>query len=191
MLHAWWAMKVTKPAIAKTRHIWGSTGEKLLFDWTRWMLRDVKTRTHTMNKAQVDRSESAFRKPPTAFVLKQESEAPYSRKTVMADHRKQLTRPDAVDKDEYAVEMIRGWIAERGLSCSLNLGHWHHNSKLDERHAWGVLIADLVREIAIQLEDVTKQDPSESLKMIVEAMLSELGNDGSSTAEQESLQDPS
>ena len=105
----------------------------------------------------------------------------------MTDHRKQLTRPDAVDQDEYAVEMIRGWIAGRGLSCSLNLGHWHHNSKLDERHAWGVLIADLVREIAIQLEDVTKQDPSESLKMIVEAMLSELGNDGSSTAEQESL----
>lgn len=99
----------------------------------------------------------------------------------MADHRKQLVRPEAVEKDEYAVEMIRGWIAERGLACSLNLGHWHHNSKLDERHAWGVLLADLAREIAIQLEAVTHQDPSESLKMIVEGMLSELGNDGGST----------
>ena len=103
----------------------------------------------------------------------------------MADHRKQLTRPDAVEKDEYSVEMIRGWIAERGLACSLNLGHWHHNSKLDERHAWGVMMADLAREIAIQLEAITEQDPGESLKMIVEAMLSELGNDGSSAAGQE------
>ena len=101
----------------------------------------------------------------------------------MADHRKQLSRPDAVEKDEYAVEMIRGWIAERGLACSLNLGHWHHNSKLDERHAWGVMMADLAREIAIQLEPITDQDPSESLKMVVEAMLSELGNDSSSPAE--------
>ena len=96
----------------------------------------------------------------------------------MEDHRKKLQRPDAVTNDEYAVEMIRGWIADRGLACSLNLGHWHHNSKLDERHAWGVMIADLTREIAIQLESITQQDPSESLKMIVEAMLSELGNDG-------------
>ncbi len=103
----------------------------------------------------------------------------------MSDHRKQLTRPAAVEKDEYAVEMIQGWIADRGLACSLNLGHWHHNSKLDERHAWGVMLADLAREIALQLEGVTEQDPSESLKMIIEAMLSELGNDGSSIAEQE------
>ncbi|MGI9468072.1 MAG: DUF5076 domain-containing protein [Rubripirellula sp.] len=109
----------------------------------------------------------------------------------MADHRKQLTRPEAVKKDEYAVEMIRGWIAERGLACSLNLGHWHHNSKLDERHAWGVMMADLAREIAIQLENVTDQDPSESLKMIVEAMLSELGNDGSSAPEQKNTPEPS
>jgi len=101
----------------------------------------------------------------------------------MADHRKQLIRPDAVEKDEYAVEMIRAWIAERGLACSLNLGHWHHNSKLDERHAWGVMMADLAREIAIQLEPITDQDPSESLKMVVEAMLSELGKDSSSPAE--------
>ena len=96
----------------------------------------------------------------------------------MEDHRKKLERPAAVKNDEYAVEMIRGWIADRGLACSLNLGHWHHNSKLDERHAWGVMIAALTREIAIQLESITKQDASESLKMIVEAMLSELGNDG-------------
>ncbi len=97
----------------------------------------------------------------------------------MADHRKQLSQPAAVLKDEYAVEMMRGWIADRGLACSLNLGHWHHNSKLDERHAWGVMLADLAREIATQLESVTAHDPSESLKLIVEAMISELGNDGS------------
>ena len=97
----------------------------------------------------------------------------------MADHRKPLERPDAVAKDEFAVEMMRGWIADRGLSCSLNLGHWHHNSSLDERHAWGVMMADLARNIAVQLEAVTQQDPSDSLKLIIEAMLSELGNDGS------------
>ena len=101
----------------------------------------------------------------------------------MADHRKTLSRPDAVEKDEYAVEMIRGWIAERGLACTLNLGHWHHHSQLDERHAWGVMLADLAREIAIQLEDVTQQDPKDSLHLIIEAMLSELGNAGASASE--------
>ncbi|MDB4664424.1 DUF5076 domain-containing protein [bacterium] len=109
----------------------------------------------------------------------------------MADHRIELNRPAAADNDEYAVEMIRGWIAQRGLACSLNLGHWHHNSKVDERHAWGVLMADLTRQIATQLETVTEQDPSESLRMIVEAMLSELGNDGKSESQDAGTQEHS
>ena len=93
---------------------------------------------------------------------------------MMTDHRKELPRPEAVGGDDYSVEMIQAWIADRGLACSLNLGHWHHHSELDERQAWGVMIADLAREIATQLEAVTNHDPGESLKVIVEAMLAEL-----------------
>lgn len=97
----------------------------------------------------------------------------------MADHRKPLSPPSEVDTDEFAVEMIRGWIAERRLFCTLNLGHWHRHSKVDERQAWGVLLADLSRQIANELQGVTQDEPSESLRVIVDSLLSELGKDDS------------
>lgn len=102
----------------------------------------------------------------------------------MMDHRKPLSPPPEVENDEFSVEMIRGWIAERGLSCTLNLGHWHRHSTVDERQAWGVLLADLCRQIATELQEVTQDDPTESLRVLVEALLSELGRDGSAQSDE-------
>jgi len=106
----------------------------------------------------------------------------------MTDHRKPLSPPPEVETDEFSVEMIRGWIAERGLCCNLNLGHWHRHSNVDERQAWGVLLADLCRQIATELQDVTQDDPSESLRILVEALLSELGRDGAPQTDEDSEQ---
>lgn len=96
----------------------------------------------------------------------------------MPDDRKPLPPPSEADTDEFAVEMMRGWIAEGGLRCALNLGHWHHHSDIDERRAWGVLLADLSRQIATSLEEVTGEEPADSLKVLVESFLAELSRDG-------------
>ena len=95
----------------------------------------------------------------------------------MPDHRKPLPPPEEAESDEFAVEMMRGWIAKGGLRCALNLGHWHKHSDIDERRAWGVLLADLSRQLAISLEEVTGAEPAESLKVIVEAFLAELSRE--------------
>lgn len=109
----------------------------------------------------------------------------------MPDHRKPLPPPDEAESDEFAVEMLRGWIANGGLRCALNLGHWHEHSEIDERRAWGVLLADLSRQLAINLESVTEKSPAESLKVIVEAYLAELSRDEDDASEIDSAESAS
>ena len=92
----------------------------------------------------------------------------------MGNHQKPLDPPQDVESDEFAVEMIRGWIAKGNLCSALNLGHWYRHSEIDERSAWGVLLADLTRQLATSLEDVTGDEPADSLKVIVEAFIAEL-----------------
>ena len=59
------------------------------------------------------------------------------------------TPPEAVG-DENAAEMVRVWIAREGLHVSMRLGMWQdaEQSGIDERDAWGELLADLTRHIA-------------------------------------------
>jgi Domain of unknown function (DUF5076) len=62
----------------------------------------------------------------------------------------ELKQPPATSEDEDATEMIRAWIAKGDLHVSLRLGMWQdlQNSDIDERDAWGELLADLTRHIA-------------------------------------------
>lgn len=64
--------------------------------------------------------------------------------------KRQLPIPAATKGDERATEMIRVWLAHSDLHVSLNLGMWHdaEDSGVDEREAWGFLLADLTRHIA-------------------------------------------
>ncbi|MDO9489832.1 MAG: DUF5076 domain-containing protein [Sphingomonadaceae bacterium] len=57
---------------------------------------------------------------------------------------KELVIPAAAARDPQAVEVIRAWIAERGLHCSLNVGMYGE----DETRAWGILLADAARHVA-------------------------------------------
>ena len=56
----------------------------------------------------------------------------------------ELVIPAAADRDPQAVEVIRAWIAEHGLHCSLNVGRYGD----DETRAWGILLADAARHVA-------------------------------------------
>ena len=77
------------------------------------------------------------------------------------------------------MEMVRGWIAEGGLHCVLNVGHWHENSDIDERQAWGIMLADMARHIANAMQEMADMDPQSSLQIIVNAFQSELSKPSS------------
>ncbi len=73
-----------------------------------------------------------------------------------------------------AVEMARIWIAQNNLHCVLNVGHWSGTSGVDERHAWGIVLADIARHASFALEDSMGNDPRENLKMILESFRAEI-----------------
>jgi hypothetical protein len=94
----------------------------------------------------------------------------------MANKRRQLPLPPAAENDPNATEMARTWIAENGLHCVLNVGMWHKDSRHDERHCWGIMLADMARHVANALEEVTSLDRRESVRMIAEAFNVEIAH---------------
>jgi hypothetical protein len=61
-----------------------------------------------------------------------------------------LIHPPEIAGDEKATEMIRVWLAHNDLHVSMLLGMWQDTkeSEVDERDAWGELLADLTKHIA-------------------------------------------
>lgn len=67
---------------------------------------------------------------------------------------RELDVPPETEGDPRATEMIRVWLAHNQLHVSLLLGMWEdaEDSQIDEREAWGHLLADVARHIANGLE---------------------------------------
>ncbi|MYN42917.1 DUF5076 domain-containing protein [Duganella sp. FT109W] len=63
--------------------------------------------------------------------------------------------PSAARRDIDAVEMLRVWVAEKQLHCSLKIGMYRDGMGIDEELAWGTILADAARHIlkALHLED--------------------------------------
>ncbi|MBL8483648.1 MAG: DUF5076 domain-containing protein [Rhodocyclaceae bacterium] len=83
--------------------------------------------------------------------------------------------PEAVLRDEDAVEMLRVWIAEQKLHCSIKVGMYRETMSISEEKAWGVILADIARHIAKALESGYSANEVDSLDKIRSAFLSELG----------------
>jgi hypothetical protein len=64
--------------------------------------------------------------------------------------KRPLIEPPEIVGDEKATEMVRVWLAHNRLHVSMLLGMWQdaEQSEVDERDAWGFLLADLTRHIA-------------------------------------------
>jgi hypothetical protein len=97
----------------------------------------------------------------------------------MKDNRRPLIMPPAAEADMNAIEMARIWIAKSKLHCVLNVGHWSTTSGIDERHAWGIVLADIARHASFALEDSMGSDPRENLKMILESFRTEIAHETS------------
>ncbi|KAB8042291.1 DUF5076 domain-containing protein [Janthinobacterium aquaticum] len=56
--------------------------------------------------------------------------------------------PLAAQRNIDAVEILRVWVAERQLHCSLKIGMYRDGMGIDEELAWGVILADAARHIS-------------------------------------------
>lgn len=99
----------------------------------------------------------------------------------MAIHVGSLSAPGEAIADPQSVEMIRAWVANRGLHCSLRIGMWEQTPGVREDHAWGILLADVVKHVADALAALGK-DRGAMIAAIRQSFLAELDTPTSSTA---------
>lgn len=81
---------------------------------------------------------------------------------------KELPIPDPALRDPNAVEMIRAWIAEKGLHCSIHVGMYHETTKIPEEKAWARILADVARHVSNALSEGYQKDSAQSLQLIRE-----------------------
>ena len=82
--------------------------------------------------------------------------------------------PEAALRDESAVEMLRVWIAERGLHCSMKIGMYRETMNVPEEKAWGTILADIAKHVANALESGYSTDATEALRKIRDSFMAEL-----------------
>lgn len=76
--------------------------------------------------------------------------------------RRELPVPGAVDADPEAAELIRVWAADGKQHVSLATEVW------EDPAAWGILLVDLARHIAVAYEQTSSQQYAAALKRIRE-----------------------
>jgi Domain of unknown function (DUF5076) len=87
---------------------------------------------------------------------------------------RELPTPPDLDGDPAAVEILRIWIVQQELRCSL------HTEAFDDTITWGVLLADVVRSIADALKANEGKDVAETLREIATAFREELAHEAGS-----------
>lgn len=87
---------------------------------------------------------------------------------------KELIIPEAAQRDEDSIEMIRVWIAERGLHASLNVGLYGDRPGFREEHAWGRILADVAQHVADALVVDGGMDRGAAINAIKDAFDEEL-----------------
>lgn len=74
--------------------------------------------------------------------------------------------PNAALRDPAAVEMLRVWVAEQQLHCSLKIGIYRDGMGVDEELAWGTILADAARHIARALHPENEKEQGTALSKI-------------------------
>jgi hypothetical protein len=79
---------------------------------------------------------------------------------------KVLSIPPVAQRDKASFEVLRVWIAEQGQHVSIRSGTW------DDPFAWGIVLADLARHIALAHE---MQDEKIDKEAFLERLLEGFG----------------
>lgn len=90
--------------------------------------------------------------------------------------------PAAALRDVNAVEMLRAWIAERQLHCSIKIGFYEEVVKTSEGRAWGITLADVTRHVASAMAKAYGSESSEVISQIRDSFLRELDKPTSEVA---------
>lgn len=85
----------------------------------------------------------------------------------------ELTIPPAAQTDEESWELLRVWVAEQGLHCSLKVGVYEAEG-IPEEKAWGTILADAARHIADALSSLGLRDRDTALAEIRRQLVAEL-----------------
>ncbi len=82
---------------------------------------------------------------------------------------KVLSIPPVAQRDKASFEVLRVWIAEQGQHVSIRSGAW------DDPFAWGIVLADLARHIALahEMQD-QKTDKQAFLERLLEGFSAEI-----------------
>ncbi len=82
---------------------------------------------------------------------------------------KVLSIPPVAQRDKASFEVLRVWIAEQGQHVSIRSGAW------DDPFAWGIVLADLARHIALahEMQD-QKIDKAAFLERLLEGFSAEI-----------------
>jgi hypothetical protein len=92
----------------------------------------------------------------------------------MSNNLNQRPIPEAALRDKDAVEMLRVWIAENKLHCSMKVGMYRETTSVPEEVAWATILADVARHLANALKAEYSLDPSETLSKIQAGFIKEL-----------------
>ena len=92
-----------------------------------------------------------------------------------------LVIPPAAQRDETAVQMLSGWIAENGLHCTMNVGFWRGHGR-DEAHSWGIFLADVARHIGNAIQEQQGVSAEETVQAISASFTIEMDNPTSAAA---------
>ncbi|MGE0664979.1 MAG: DUF5076 domain-containing protein [Sphingomonadales bacterium] len=83
--------------------------------------------------------------------------------------------PEAAFRDDSSIEVMRVWIADAGLHCSLNIGIYE-GAGVDETTAWGIILADATKHIAMAMEARYGVGADTVMRQVIESYLSEIGD---------------
>jgi len=81
--------------------------------------------------------------------------------------------PPAALLDSDSMEMLRVWIAQKGLHCSLRVGYYE-GRKVREERAWGIMLADVSLHIARAIAQSLGRDERTALAEVIKNMHDEL-----------------
>ncbi|WP_444907052.1 DUF5076 domain-containing protein [Microbulbifer sp. SSSA008] len=84
---------------------------------------------------------------------------------------KELIAPPSASEAENATEILRSWIIDGKLHCSLLPTIWE-----DSPETWGILLADVAGHVSNALSETTGKEKEEILQQIKELFVAELSS---------------
>ena len=84
--------------------------------------------------------------------------------------QKELLIPPTAQTDPNSMEVVRAWIANGGLHCSLNPLIWPEKEAI----GWGILTSDIIRHVADALHRERGFDKKATIEQIREVLNKEL-----------------